>query len=85
MTDKSTQDQKDLSREEIKQAYATFLGRVDEITLAREAEISVLGAKVNEIEENTWVESISIWANNLRIDGITLNELYPDCVEVIKG
>ena len=45
----------------------------------------MLGVKVNEIEENTWVESISIWANNLLIDGISLNELYPDCVEVIKG
>ena len=40
---------------------------------------------MDEIQENTWVDSISLWAENVLIDGFTLNELYPDCVSEVQG
>ena len=58
---------------------------MDQIKEVREADIGVLEAEVNEIKVNTWMESIQLWAEDMIIDGFTLNQLYPDCVNELQG
>ena len=46
---------------------------MDQIKEVREADIGVLEAEVNKIKVNTWMESIQLWAEDMIIDGFTLN------------
>ena len=36
------------------------------------------------IEEKTWIESVGLWAENVFVDGLTLTQLYPDCISKIE-
>ena len=75
----------DSKKEEAQSAYSEFEEKVDEIKEVREADIGVLEEQVNEIELNTWVEAIQLWAEDMTIDGFTVNQLYPDCVNELQG
>ena len=45
----------------------------------------MLEAEVDMIEEKTWIESVGLWAENVFVDGLTLTQLYPDCISEIEG